>query len=119
MNKMCDREGRRPIPNEETGDFQKLSNSLTSIKETYASRPYLSGVKLKIAYTVGLLIVLGLAGRGCGPDKSATSSEPQRQAASASLPKRVSFSELAVPPKPDVTPQFLERGKWAYAQNCA
>jgi cytochrome c oxidase cbb3-type subunit 2 len=78
-----------------------------------------SRVKMKISYTSLLLIPLVLAAAGCGKAKPTTSTKSQSEPAALMQVKRVSFSELAVAPKPDVTPQLLERGKTVYGQNCA
>src|SRR5262249_43605241 len=48
-----------------------------------------------------------------------TTPGPKTQTAAPAPMTRVSFSELAVAPKPDVTPQLLERGKAVYDVNCA
>ncbi len=58
---------------------------------------------------------------GCEP--STDPQAPPREAKSqtpvsfATTP-RMTFSELPVPPKPEVTPQFIEHGKSVYLQDC-
>jgi mono/diheme cytochrome c family protein len=74
---------------------------------------------MKIIYLSPPLIALLLAASGCGSGKQATSAKAKNESAPQAPVKRVSFSELAVAPKPDVTPQLLERGKTIYGQNCA
>jgi mono/diheme cytochrome c family protein len=59
---------------------------------------------------------------GCKP--SAEQQAPQQVAMSStavSLPAtvRMTFSDLPVTPKPEVTPQLIEHGKSVYSQNCA
>src|SRR5690348_9989835 len=71
-------------------------------------------------YISSLLIPLLLSAAGCGPGN--TASNPASKNAAAAPPvqtTRVSFSDLAVSPKPEVTPQLIEHGKAVYAQNCA
>jgi mono/diheme cytochrome c family protein len=75
---------------------------------------------MNILYTSSLLIVLLLAAAGCGPGKDAGNPKPKNSAAAPSIQStRVSFSDLAVSPKPEVTPQLIEHGKVVYGQNCA
>jgi len=74
---------------------------------------------MKIIYFSSPLIAMLLAVSGCGPGKQATSASGKGEAAAPAKVTRVSFSDLAVAPKPDVTPQLLERGKAVYGQNCA
>ncbi|MBU6398750.1 MAG: c-type cytochrome [Verrucomicrobia bacterium] len=47
-----------------------------------------------------------------------TASEPLR-ALTGSVPAKATWSDLAVPPEPAVTPALLARGKQVYEQNCA
>ena len=76
---------------------------------------------------VSIQSVLTLAGfvflvTGCKPAADRLGTSPQaKPAISASAPAtvKVTFSDLPVPPKPEVTPQFLEHGKSVYGQNCA
>jgi mono/diheme cytochrome c family protein len=75
---------------------------------------------MNILYTSSLLIALLLSAAGCGPGKTASSPAPKNAAAAPPVQTtRVSFSDLAVSPKPEVTPQFIEQGKAVYGQNCA
>jgi len=61
-----------------------------------------------------------LAASGCTKQKSSLQerSDLAKREESAK-PSRPSFSDLAVPPKPEVTPALLAQGKTLYAQNCA
>ena len=101
------------------GDFERLLNSLTSIKEANADRHHLLGVKMKYIYSIACLMVLLIVGQGCGPAEKGTSAKPRTSTPATAAAVRVAFSDLAAPPKPDVTPQFIEHGKVVYAQNCA
>lgn len=58
---------------------------------------------------------------GCKPADEPQGSSPQaKQNASASAPVSVgiTFLDLPVPPKPEVTTEFIARGKTVYEQNC-
>lgn len=101
------------------GFLEQFPSPLTSIKETYAGWPNFLGVKMKNIYCTAFLIALLALGQGCGSGEKTTSPKPKPQATLPTPAIRVSFSELAVPPKPEVTPQFIEHGKTVYAQNCA
>ena len=75
---------------------------------------------MKIIYTCSLLVALLLSATGCGPDKSPNTPKSNNgTAARAAQTSRISFSELAVVPKPELTPQLVEHGKTIYGQNCA
>ena len=73
------------------------------------------------------LLSLAVAGAtvlvtGCKPaqqetETSVPSKHPSLAAAPAST--RVTFSDLPVPPKPEVTPELIAQGKSVYLQNCA
>jgi mono/diheme cytochrome c family protein len=77
-------------------------------------------VKMNILYTSSLLIALLLSAAGCGPGQNASESKPKNNTTAPPVKTtRVSFSELAVSPKPEVTPQLIEHGKTLYVQNCA
>lgn len=70
-----------------------------------------------LAVTVGIALLAA----GCKPaSESPSASKPiaKPQATATPGPLKVTFSGLPVPPKPEVTAQFLERGKTVYAQNC-
>jgi mono/diheme cytochrome c family protein len=78
-------------------------------------------MKMKMIQSIPILAVLALLA-GCRP--SADQQAPLKAAklpTAVSLPAiaRMTFSDLPVPPKPKVTPQFIEHGKSVYAQNCA
>lgn len=68
-------------------------------------------------------VIAGLALlAGCKPstDHQATVTQVKPPAAIPShATGHVTFSDLAVSPKPEVTPEFIEHGKSIYAQNCA
>jgi mono/diheme cytochrome c family protein len=71
--------------------------------------------------TVLLAAGAGFLVAGCKP--SAVLPAPAQVAKSSPavttpVGARVTFSDLAVPAKPEFTAQFLERGKTVYAQNC-
>jgi mono/diheme cytochrome c family protein len=58
---------------------------------------------------------------GCKPstDTQAPPQEAKSQTpVSFATTPRMTFSDLPVPPKPEVTPQFIEHGKSVYLQNC-
>ncbi|HSU56008.1 MAG TPA: c-type cytochrome [Candidatus Dormibacteraeota bacterium] len=77
---------------------------------------------MKISYSTSVLVALLLMAAGCGPQNNASGPKPKtgKTAAAAVIPvTRVSFSELAVSPKPDVTPGLIEQGKTVYSRNCA
>jgi mono/diheme cytochrome c family protein len=71
--------------------------------------------------TIPAILALGFLASGCGPSAKEPASSGKAASAAApapSTPARVTFSDLIVPAKPDVTAQFLDRGKTVYAQNC-
>lgn len=78
-------------------------------------------MKMMIIRLIPLLAGLALLA-GCKP-----SSDPQAPLKQVMSPTAVSFtpiakmtfSDLPVPPQPEVTPQLIEHGKSVYAQNCA
>jgi mono/diheme cytochrome c family protein len=75
---------------------------------------------MKLTYTFSLLMALLLSAAACGPGKNAGSPRPKSGTAAPPLQTtRISFSDLAVSPKPDVTPGLVEHGKAVYGQNCA
>jgi mono/diheme cytochrome c family protein len=77
-------------------------------------------VKKKTSYISSLLIPLLLASAGCGPRNTASNPKPKNSTAALLVQTtRVSFSDQAVSPKPEVTPQLIEHGKDVYGQNCA
>src|SRR6476646_2141682 len=89
--------------------FQKTSEFFDLNQRNLWRAEYFSSVKMKIIYFSSPLIAMLLAVSGCGPGKQATSASGKREAAAPAKVTRVSFSDLAVAPKPDVTPQLLER----------
>jgi len=58
---------------------------------------------------------------GCKPaaEQPKISQQAKLTPAAAPLAAKLTFSDLPVPPKPDVTAQFVEHGKSVYLQNCA
>jgi mono/diheme cytochrome c family protein len=68
-------------------------------------------------------VIAGLALlAGCKPsaEQQATVTQVNSPTAIPShVTAHVTFSDLAVSPKPEVTPEFIEHGKTIYAQNCA
>lgn len=71
--------------------------------------------------SLSIVAGLGLIVAGCKPSADQpTSSKVTKTLFVASLPAsvKVTFSDLPVPPEPDVTAQLIERGKTVYAQNC-
>jgi cytochrome c oxidase cbb3-type subunit 2 len=78
-------------------------------------------VMTMIIRSIPILAVLVLLA-GCKP--SADQQDPAKQAKQAtavSTPAtaRLTFSDLPVPPKPELTPQIIEHGKSVYSLNCA
>jgi len=62
---------------------------------------------------------VALATSGCKPaGDSNQSSKQANQAPSAPVVAKATFSELPLPPKPEVTPQLIAQGKALYEQNC-
>lgn len=67
-------------------------------------------------------LVAGLAGCGSRPASSGAAPEPvpsKSAAPAVADPRRFTFSDFPVPPRPPVTPEFVARGKRVYEQNCA
>jgi mono/diheme cytochrome c family protein len=66
---------------------------------------------------------VALLGSGCNPasEQKETPQRAKQSATSSAAPStaKVTFSDLPVPPKPEVTVQFIEQGKSIYLQNCA
>jgi mono/diheme cytochrome c family protein len=78
-------------------------------------------VKTIIIQSIPAIMAVGLLASGCGPSAKEPASSGKAVSATApaaSAPARVTFSDLTVPAKPEVTAQFLARGKTVYAQNC-
>lgn len=67
--------------------------------------------------TLGL--ILPLAGCGDKPARLARSPDQTMAAANPMKAPRLTFSDFPVPPKPEVTPELVARGKAVYEQNCA
>lgn len=97
--------------------FKRVDGS----QNTPAKNPYLA-TPVRIIANYSLLTAFLLA-LGC------SQKDTKRQIASSSLKQSggetkaisgpPSFSDFAVPPKPEVTPALLDHGKTVYAQNCA
>ena len=68
-------------------------------------------------------VIAGLALlAGCKPSADHSATAPQAKSPTAiplHVTAHVTFSDLPVSPKPEVTPEFIEHGKSIYAQNCA
>lgn len=78
-------------------------------------------MKTIIVHSISIAAGVGLLTSGCKPSAGHASFPEQTRlpvAASLPSPAKLTFSDLPVPPKPEVTAQFLERGKTVYAQNC-
>jgi mono/diheme cytochrome c family protein len=66
--------------------------------------------------TAALLIATGCGKQNANIPGNKTTA--QDSAAAKAISGSPAFSEFAVPPKPNVTPELLSRGKTLYAQNC-
>jgi mono/diheme cytochrome c family protein len=58
---------------------------------------------------------------GCKPSANRTEDAPESVSVPASpapAPTKITFSDLPLPPKPEVTPELLTLGKTIYLQNC-
>lgn len=78
-------------------------------------------MKTIIIQTIPVITALGLLASGCRPSGNEPASSGKASsgvAVSSSAAAKVTFSELAVAVKPQVTEPFLARGKAVYAQNC-
>lgn len=78
-------------------------------------------MKKIISSAVSVAAGVGLFSLGCKPstDQPGVSNQTQSAGAvAAPTSVKIGFSDLPVPPKPDVTTQFVERGKSVYTQNC-
>src|ERR1044071_6581 len=67
----------------------------------------------------GVMAAVSGCGRGSHPvaqNAADTTSAPARPAAAVA---KVTFSDLPIPPKPVVTPEFIAQGRQVYEQNCA
>jgi cytochrome c oxidase cbb3-type subunit 2 len=103
----------RPLPNCQFFDrAQSLSTAVS---------PILAFVKTIIIRSLSVAFGIALFASGCKPAldhpqvANGTKTVPgMAQPASAKL----TFSNLPVPPKPEVTAQFIGRGKAVYTQNC-
>ena len=75
-------------------------------------------MKTILVPSISVAAGLVLFASGCKPSEhTPAAAEPAKSPAAAS-PTQLTFSDLPVPPKPEVTPQFIENGKTVYAQNC-
>lgn len=79
-------------------------------------------MKKIISSAISVAAGVGLFSLGCKPstDQPAAASKQTQSPVGVSVPAstKITFSDLPVPPKPDITPQFIEHGKSVYAQNC-
>lgn len=95
---------------------------MTWLKERPPGALRLTGMK-----TICLQWIAASAGvvflAGCNPAENQTGSTPQpERSAPADIRLAVhtpTFSDLPVPPKPDLTAELIARGKSVYLQNCA
>lgn len=70
-----------------------------------------------IPVIAGLVLLVG-----CKPSTDQQASIKQVKAPTVISPSstaKITFSDLPVPPKPELTPELLERGKSVYSENCA
>ena len=63
--------------------------------------------------------IVGVAGCHRAPDEGASPQQIGAPGSAAVSQARLTFSDLPVPPKPEVTAAFIDHGKNVYAQNCA
>ena len=78
-------------------------------------------VTTKTIGSISIVVGLGLLAAGCKPSTEAPAPSNQTQAANsaaAAPTAKITFSDLAVPPKPEVTAQLVAHGKSVYEQNC-
>ncbi len=78
-------------------------------------------MKTIFVHSISILAGVGFLTSGCKPSAEHLSPSQQTQVPAAVPPPastRVTFSDLPAPPKPVVSPEFIERGKTVYAQNC-
>ncbi|HEX5218512.1 MAG TPA: c-type cytochrome, partial [Verrucomicrobiae bacterium] len=71
--------------------------------------------------SIAIVVGLGLLAAGCKPSTEApapSSQSPAANSASTAPASKITFSDLPVPPKPEVTSQFVAHGKSVYEQNC-
>lgn len=69
-----------------------------------------------------LLIAAVIPLTGCGKKSDPQTQGRESTVLSSDAPpasRRITFSDYPVPPKPEVTPEFVARGKGIYDQNCA
>lgn len=81
-----------------------------------------ASVKTRSIHLLSLVAGATVVFTGCKPAKEGAVNAPQpKQLAAAAVPAsaRVTFSDLPVPPKPEVTPDLIAHGKSVYVQNCA
>lgn len=80
-----------------------------------------SPIKTITVGSISMVVGLGLLATGCKPSTEEPAPKPQMKSsipASSGPIANIAFSDLPVPPKPEVTTQLVERGKTVYAQNC-
>ena len=78
-------------------------------------------MKTKLVHSISIVAGLTVLVAGCKPSANAPDAHKAAAAPSpAAVPTvaAITFSDLPVPPKLDVTPQLLEHGKTIYTQNC-
>lgn len=83
------------------------------------ARRNLGGVKTKSILIFAAATGAAALFAGCKP-AAKTEQTPAPTKATAAMPAsaKITFSDLPVPPKPEVTPQLIAKGKIVYAQNC-
>lgn len=77
-------------------------------------------MKTILLHSLSIIATAGLLATGCGPIANPPAQKTAKAAApkAAAGPLKVTFSDLSIPSKPPVTPEFLARGKTVYVQNC-
>ncbi len=76
-------------------------------------------VAKNVVESILIVVGLGLLAAGCKPSTADRAPAEQAKAPAAASPAiQISFSDLSVPPEPEVTPQLLAHGKVVYDQNC-
>jgi mono/diheme cytochrome c family protein len=78
-------------------------------------------VKTIFVRSISIAAGVGLLTAGCKPSSEVAVSSTQAKSTGAAAPTasvKMSFSELPVPAKPEVTAQLIEHGKSVYLQNC-
>jgi mono/diheme cytochrome c family protein len=104
-----------------SGISRAKHDSLTCLKETPSANPHPTHVTTKFIRSISTAVALSLLAIGCKPSADQPAPKPQAKPSAtvaASQPRKITFSDLAVPPKPAVTPQLIAHGESVYALNC-